>query len=136
MCIRDRLQEPEARVVVLTTSAASLPAPVAEVEYVRCERDGSLALEAALGELRERFAVRALLCEGGPHLARELLAGGLLDELYLSLSPMLAGGEPSGGEALRILAGAELAAPVPLELAGVLRSASSLFLRYEIGAPA
>ena len=63
----------------------------------------------------------ALLCEGGPHLACQLLAAGLVDELFLSLSPLLAGGEPSGGEALRILAGAELEPPVELELLGVLQ---------------
>ncbi len=51
----------------------------------------------ALGELGLRHDVRSLLCEGGPHLARELLAAGLVDELFLSLSPCSPGGEPVGG---------------------------------------
>lgn len=75
-----------------------------------------------------------LLCEGGPHLARQLLGAGLLDELFLSISPRLAGGEPSGGEALRIIAGAELETPAELELLNVLSSASTLFLRYGLSA--
>jgi riboflavin biosynthesis pyrimidine reductase len=75
-----------------------------------------------------------VLCEGGPHLARQLLGAGLVDELFLSLSPMLAGGEPAGGEALRILAGTELEPPVGLELLDVLSSDSYLFLRYGVSA--
>jgi riboflavin biosynthesis pyrimidine reductase len=126
------LQEPTARVAILTASAASLPASAAQVEYVRVARDGRLDLKAALRELCERFAVRSVLCEGGPHLACQLLAAGLLDELFLSVSPLLAGGEPAGGEALRILAGSELEPPVQLELRSVLRAGSELFLRYGV----
>ncbi|HSZ15200.1 MAG TPA: dihydrofolate reductase family protein [Solirubrobacteraceae bacterium] len=126
------LREPDAHVVILTVSAASLPATDATVEYVRAAADGRLDLAAALGELRARFDVRSLLCEGGPHLAMQLLEAGLLDELFLSLSPLLAGGEPAGGEALRILAGAELQPPASLELLGVLASGPHLFLRYGV----
>jgi riboflavin biosynthesis pyrimidine reductase len=127
------LNEPEARVVMLTASAASLPDPVAHVDYVRTP-DGQLDLIAAVAELGERFDVQTLLCEGGPHLARQLLAAGLIDEIFLSVSPLLAGGEPAGGEALRILAGAELEPPVALELLSVLRCGSTLFLRYGVSA--
>jgi riboflavin biosynthesis pyrimidine reductase len=127
------LRSPGARVVVLTASAASLPATAAEVDYIRSSGP-QLDLVAALAELTARFGVASLLCEGGPHLARQLLAADLLDELFLSVSPLLAGGEPSGGEALRIIAGAELPAPAELELLSVLRSGSMLFLRYGVSA--
>jgi riboflavin biosynthesis pyrimidine reductase len=129
------LREPGARVAVLTASPASLsmPAPGATVDYVRAGR-GQLDLGAALAELADRFAIQTLLCEGGPHLARELLAGGLVDELFLTVAPLLAGGEPAGSEALRILAGAELEPPATLELLDVLRSDSYLFLRYGVSA--
>jgi riboflavin biosynthesis pyrimidine reductase len=132
------LADPAARVVILTPSAASLPASAAEVHYIRAERDGLLDLPAALAELRERFGVRTLLGEGGPHLNAQLLGAGLVDELFLSLAPLLAGGDPiAGGEALRILAGAELSPPVALKLLGVLAHDSSLFLRYGVrGSPA
>lgn len=128
------LAEASARVVILTASAASLPAAAAQVEYVRAPPAGLLDLGAALRELRERFAIRTLLCEGGPHLAAQLFAESLIDELFLTVSPKLAGGEPSGGEALRILAGAELDPPVELELLGAMRSGSELFLRYGLDA--
>jgi riboflavin biosynthesis pyrimidine reductase len=131
------LGDPESRVVVLTPAEGDLPAGVAcHVEYVRsATTDGMLDLHAALEELARRFDVRVLLCEGGPHLACELVAAGLLDELYLSVSPKLAGGEPAGMAGMRILAGAELEPPAELALAGVSRSESHLFLRYEVLAP-
>jgi riboflavin biosynthesis pyrimidine reductase len=128
------LQEPSARVAMLTASQASLPASAAHVEYVRAERDGQLDLAAALAELARRFGIQTVLCEGGPHLSSQLLQAGLVDELFLSLSPQLAGGEGGGGESLRILAGAELEPPVELELLSVLSGDSELFLRYGVSA--
>jgi riboflavin biosynthesis pyrimidine reductase len=128
------LGEEQASVVILTSSAASLPASGAAVEYVRASHDGHLDLRAGLRELRERFGASRVLCEGGPHLCAQLLGAGLVDELFLSVAPKLAGGEPSGGEALRILAGGELEPPVELELLAVLAAGASLFLRYAVSA--
>jgi riboflavin biosynthesis pyrimidine reductase len=130
------LGEPDARVAILTASAAGLPATAAHVDYVRTRgEDGLLDLPAGLKALAERFAVSVLLCEGGPHLSCQLLADGLVDELFLTVSPKLAGGEPAGGEALRILAGGELQPPVELELLGALCEDSQLFLRYGVLPP-
>lgn len=91
------LQSDTARVVVATPSQASLPPLPAQVEYLRCTDDGGLDLAAVMGELRLRFGVRSLLCEGGPHLARQLLVEQLLDELFLSLSPDCSGESRSVG---------------------------------------
>ncbi len=131
------LADPASAVVILTSSQASLPSTAAKVEYVREQRGGQLDLPAALGRLRERFAVQVLLCEGGPHLNGQLLSAGLVDELFLSLSPKLAsGGETRGDPALRIIAGPELEPPVELELRDALDSDSHLFLRYGVRASA
>jgi riboflavin biosynthesis pyrimidine reductase len=127
------LREPDARVAILTASAASLPTVRAHVDYIRAGEHGRLDLAAGIVELCERFDVSSILCEGGPHLAFQLLAAGLVDELFLSLSPLLAGGEPAGGEAMRILAGNELEPPIELKLLSVLHADSSLFLRYGVG---
>ena len=63
-----------------------MPARVAApVEIVRLP-DPSPA--AALADLRAR-GVRAVLCEGGPTLNRVLLAAGLVDELFLTLEPLV-----------------------------------------------
>jgi riboflavin biosynthesis pyrimidine reductase len=126
------LAEPAARLAILTPSASSLPTCAADVDYVRTTSDGQLDLAAALVEVGDRFGVGSVLCEGGPHLAGELIHAGLVDELYVSLSPTLAGEAPTGERSLRILAGFELDPPATLELLGVLGSGSSLFLRYGV----
>ena len=124
------LATPEARVAIITNSEATLPDAAAHVEYVRAIRDGALDLPAAMTELRGRFSVRTLLCEGGPHLNAHLLADGLVDELFLALAPKLAGGDPASGEALRIVAGPPLAEPAELLLMSMLAQDSYVFARY------
>jgi riboflavin biosynthesis pyrimidine reductase len=150
------LTDPEARVAILTSSQASLEAGAASsadtgtdghshpprieahIEYIRAappiaggRQEGRLDLPGAMAQLRERLGVRTVLCEGGPHLNTQLLAAGVVDEIFLSLAPKLAGGDASG-EALRILAGMDLDPPVDLQLLGVLEHESHLFLRYGV----
>ncbi|HEX5308356.1 MAG TPA: dihydrofolate reductase family protein [Solirubrobacteraceae bacterium] len=126
------LADPQARVAILTASQASLPPGCqAQVEYVRCVREGRLDLAAALRELRERLGVRTVLCEGGPHLNANLLAASLVDELFLSLAPTLAGGDATS-ESLRIVTGRDLDPPVAMELIGAHEHHSHLFLRYRV----
>jgi riboflavin biosynthesis pyrimidine reductase len=120
---------PEQPVLIYTEVDATVPAGVeAPVEVVRLEPFSPVA---ALADLRRR-GVRALLSEGGPTLFRGLLGDGLVDELFLTLTPMIVGGE---GE-LRIVAGRALDAPAPLTLQWILRAGDELFLRYRIGSPA
>jgi riboflavin biosynthesis pyrimidine reductase len=128
------LADPQAHVVIVTSSAASLIDPGAELRYIRAARQGALDLGVALAELHERFAVRTVLCEGGPHLNSQLLAAGLVDELFLCLAPKLAGGDTLG-EVLRIVTGADFDPPLRLELLAVLESESNLFLRYGVCPP-
>jgi len=125
------LRQPDTGVVIVTASEASLPEQGAKIDYVRTPGP-QLDLPAALAELAGRFAVTSALCEGGPHLAWQLLAAGLVDEIFLTVAPLLAGGDPAGGEALRMLAGGELDPPAQLDLLGALRSESYLFLRYAV----
>ena len=88
----------------------------------------------AFSRLRLEHGVRSLLCEGGPTLNRGLLDAGVVDELFVTLSPLLAGGEPP----FALLAGAVLDPPARLELAWALEAQSALFLRYRVvgGSPA
>lgn len=85
--------------------------------------EGRADLPALLGSLREE-GVEALLCEGGPTLHGALQAAGLVDDLFLTIAPKLA-----GGGAPRILEG-ELAEVEPLELAWLLEQDGELFARY------
>jgi riboflavin biosynthesis pyrimidine reductase len=76
-------------------------------------------------ELRERHGVELVLCEGGPVLHATLLAEGLVDELFLSLAPKLAGGvEPT------IVSGPPFDPPRDMQLRSALESGGHLFLRY------
>ncbi|HMB02143.1 MAG TPA: dihydrofolate reductase family protein [Isosphaeraceae bacterium] len=72
-----------------------------------------------------------ILVEGGPHLLGDFFAEGLLDELFLTLSPQVVG---RNGAAARpgLVAGRIFAPEHPLwaTLVGVKRGGSHLFLRY------
>src|SRR2546422_11560662 len=63
------------------------PAAAAELR----ERAARLVLAPMLRKLRHDHGVRTVLCEGGPVLNGGLLREGLVDELFLSVAPKLAG---------------------------------------------
>ncbi len=109
------------RPIVVTTPGRGPFAEIADVvESGVGERiDAAAAIEA----LRARGLAR-ILCEGGPHLFGSLLAADVVDELCVTLEPSL-----EAGESRRIAAGI-LPAPRELELVHVLRSGSTLLLRY------
>lgn len=112
--------------LVLTCAAAPLPArtAAAEVADVVVTGDERVDLGAALSALAERGLGR-VLCEGGPALLADLVAADLLDELCLTLSPLLAGGDARA----RVTAGAP-SPPRGLVLEHVLEGDGALFLRY------
>lgn len=80
----------------------------------------------ALQELAARGAA-VVLTEGGPTLLGELVAGGHLDELLLTLSPLM------GGDPLPIAVAPEGAPLTGFALRHVQREGETLFLRYERG---
>jgi riboflavin biosynthesis pyrimidine reductase len=107
--------------------------------------DGGLALDVSSGPgagvdpaallelLAHEYGVRVALHEGGPHLLASFLAAGMLDELFLTLAPQLAGRAP------------ELPRPALLEghafqpdaapwstLLSLKRAGSHLLLRYAL----
>lgn len=83
---------------------------------------------AALRRVRDEHGVRAVLCEGGPTLNAGLLAAGVVDELFLTVSPLLA----ATADPLTIVEDAGLAAPVALELVWALEAGGMLLLRYRL----
>ena len=111
-------------VLIYTSTAGHAPAVAAPVEVVHLEEATPAAV---LADLRRR-GVRALLSEGGPTLFHGLLEAGLVDELFLTVSPLLTGDENETG----ILSGARLAEPARLTLSGALRAGDELLLRYAI----
>ncbi|MFC0540297.1 pyrimidine reductase family protein [Kutzneria chonburiensis] len=86
--------------------------------------DDDVDLSVALAELDKR-GLRRVSCEGGPHLFGGLIEAGLVDQLCLTVSPLLAGGDAS-----RIAVGPQPASPRELDLESVLTDDSFLMLRY------
>ena len=87
--------------------------------------DDDVDLPAAVAGLVER-GLAEITCEGGPQLLRTLLADRLVDELCLSISPALVGGE------VRLIGDEPLAGLVPLGLRQVLEEDGMLFTRYAV----
>lgn len=85
----------------------------------------------AIDELRER-GYNAILTEGGPHVMGELIGRDMLDEAFVTISPVIAGrdGEPRLG----MVAGAELLPGRGLwaKLLSARRHGDFLFLRYAL----
>jgi riboflavin biosynthesis pyrimidine reductase len=117
---------PEQPVLVYTSASAEgeVPETAAPVEVVRLP---DATPTAVLADLRDR-GVAALLSEGGPTLNSALLGAGLVDELFLTIAPVLTG-EP---EAIRIVEGDPLPAPLRGRPVWVLRARGELFLRYAL----
>jgi riboflavin biosynthesis pyrimidine reductase len=109
-------------VLIYTESEGPVLEVAAPVEVVRLP-DASPA--PVLADLRAR-GVRALLSEGGPTLFHGLLAAGLVDELFITVSPLLTGDAAEIG----ILSGARLPEPARMTLSAALRAGDELFLRY------
>lgn len=118
------LQDPEARLLIATAAGHELTGTRARIEYLRTGDD----LPLLLARLREHHGVRSVLCEGGPTLNSHLLAAGVVDELFLSVSPKIVG----GSDALTIVAGRPLLEPAEAELLWLLEGEGDLFARWRI----
>lgn len=115
-----------ARTIVLATATADpvrLKAARERADVIVAGED-TLDFAAAVRELAAR-GHRRLLCEGGPGVLAQVVAAGLLDELCLTLSPLLLAGHPA-----RILSGPPVPVPPELTLAHALQDGDFLFLRY------
>ncbi len=131
------LSAPDLPVVFATTRAgaerlqAAGPAPNARIEIAGNE--GEIAA-ARLVEIAASTGARLVLCEGGPHLIGELLSAGLLDELFITLAPQLAGRDEAHPR-LALVEGAAFAVGTApwAELGSVRRAGDHLFLRYAFG---
>lgn len=118
--------EAKARPLVVTMAASDAEARrrAADVAEVVVAGDARVDLAVALRELRG-LGHSWVLTEGGPMLLGELVRGGLLDELCLTISPLIA-----AGDGPRIVDAPALAEPERLRLASALEEDGELFLRY------
>jgi riboflavin biosynthesis pyrimidine reductase len=124
----------DAGAIVLTTvtAAARITESVPETTEVVAVNDGaSVDLRAAVDALRER-GHSVIVSEAGPTVFAQLVAAELVDELFLTVSPLLAG--HGLAPRLNLVEGLELLPD--RRIAGSLRSVrangSHLFLRYAL----
>jgi riboflavin biosynthesis pyrimidine reductase len=86
--------------------------------------DEKVDMGAAIDSLVER-GYSHISCEGGPQVHAQLARAGLLDELCLTLSPVML-----ASDALRITNGPPIVNGLSMRLASVLEDEGYLFLRY------
>jgi riboflavin biosynthesis pyrimidine reductase len=122
----DLLRGGAAPTLVFTTTTA----PAARVEESRSLAEvvvaGEQTIDPALvvDELTKRGYQRILL-EGGPQLMRSFVAAGRCDELCLTISSLLVGGDRH-----RLLRGGAVEPPESLQLRHLLEEDGTLFCRY------
>jgi riboflavin biosynthesis pyrimidine reductase len=125
----------ETGAVVLTSApgAERLQGELPEASTIVALGDDTvLEPRAAVDALHARGAT-LILSEAGPHTFGRLVGAGLVDELFLTVSPLLAGDR---GHMTRygLAESVELMPPgVREQLLGVRRHGDYLFLRYEVG---
>ena len=136
---REIFRTPAMRTVVLTTSVgrdALEKAGAAKLTSVQIQAldscDGTIAPGAILRLLYTHFGVRRLLHEGGPSLVGQFLAAKVVDELFLTLSPQIAGRKVDIARP-GIVQGVEfMPAGAPwFHLLSVKQMAEHLYLRYQ-----
>ncbi|MDW4906274.1 pyrimidine reductase family protein [Streptomyces sp. ADMS] len=114
---------------LILTGAAAAPDRVAAAEKAGAQvvvaGDGTGVDPARAVRTLAGFGHTRLLAEGGPRLLGQLVAAGVLDELCLTISPML-----TVGDAQRISGGPRVSVPRRFELVSLLEEDGFLFSRY------
>ena len=124
------------RPIIITTSDSDSGRRKAlnEVATVVIAGVGSVDLQLALEHITNSGYSR-ILCEGGPRLLDDLVSGGHLNELDLTLSPQLIGAGMSILEPARAFSvprgdSTRAPGPWPFDLAHIVEADSMLMLRY------
>jgi riboflavin biosynthesis pyrimidine reductase len=122
------------RTVVLTTTAGASRLRV-PAEVLALGGGASLDPRDVIGALRDRGHGR-ILVEAGPHTFGALARAGVVDELFLTVSPLLTGG--SAATRLSLVEGVEPGRDglVRAELLSLRRQGGHLFHRYRLAAEA
>lgn len=119
------------RSILFTVSMASAERRRALERYatVVVQAGPSVDLAEAVRYLRERCGVRLLLAEGGPGLNQRLLEAGLLDEVFWTIAPKLA-----GGRGRTLVDGDEPADAIrtSMDLVSLHEHAGELYSRYRL----
>jgi riboflavin biosynthesis pyrimidine reductase len=117
-----------AKPIIITTEAraAEIGPHIGDAATVIGAGTDDVDLADAIAQLRER-QLRCVLAEGGPGLNSDLARAGVLDELCLTLSPRIV-----GGDGPRIIAGPPLVPPLEPALLHLLEEDGFLFMRMAL----
>jgi riboflavin-specific deaminase-like protein len=118
-------------IILLTTGRASarrLKALASRVDDLRVCGESDLDWPATLAWLRDKWKVKRLLCEGGGELNDALFRAGLVDELHLTVCPLIFGGRVAPTIADGV--GSPLAEACYLSLQSLRRVGNEVFLVY------
>jgi riboflavin biosynthesis pyrimidine reductase len=131
------LDAPATSTAVLTTAKGADRVRKAHplVGVVVADGGGDIGGAAVIEAVSGAFGAGLVLCEGGPSLFGQLLSGGAVQELFLTVAPKLAGRDHD--EQRPGVVSGWAAAPDALRAAGLVsvrRSEDHLFLRYRLEA--
>ena len=119
-----------ATIVTTGAGAAALKGQLPDsCDVVEVGKSGSVDMKRAVAEMRER-GYDVILTEGGPHVVGDLIKANLLDEAFITVSPVIAGRDHEAR--LGMVQGVELLPGRGLwsRLLSARRHADFLFLRY------
>jgi riboflavin biosynthesis pyrimidine reductase len=116
--------------VVLTSAEALAQVETTNPELARVAEligvgEHSVDWPEAFRELQARYGARLVLAEGGPRLNAQLVEHDLVDELCLTVAPVVV-----GGGSRRIMDDAQPSMPHAMELTRVFEDDGFLLLRY------
>jgi riboflavin biosynthesis pyrimidine reductase len=122
-------------VVVTSTAGAGRLGALRFGSHVTVEvaGDGDVVPAQDIVALAARVGARVVLCEGGPHVIGDLLAARLLDELFLTVAPQVAGRDETTTRLALVEGTAFSAGEAPwAALRSVHQASDHLFLRYDL----
>ncbi|MBC8095631.1 MAG: dihydrofolate reductase family protein [Akkermansiaceae bacterium] len=121
-------------IIILTTRRA----PAARQRLLRSLADevkicgeAEIDFTSAVRWLRDKWGIKRLLCEGGGELNDALFRAGLVDELHLTLCPLIFGGReaPTIADGIGML---QLREATQLRLKSLQRSKREVFLCFNV----
>ncbi len=88
-------QQDDLNAVIVTTESGARQVQTMGLASVEVIIAGSHEVDLALGlsELNRRFGVTTVLCEGGPRVYGAFVAARLIDEAFVTLSPVMVGAD-------------------------------------------
>jgi riboflavin-specific deaminase-like protein len=129
-------KKPTSPIIILTTERASkrLAALEKAADAVHVSEGKDLDFHEALRWLRREWGVKRLLCEGGGAINGGLFLAGVVNEIYLTIAPVILGGRNSptlaDGAGFRKLADAQ-----PLRLKRQQRIGDELYTVFSVPKP-